>query len=204
MLPAIPRIVWIVALVLVVLLAVPLTYLLLPLGQRVAGHQTTGARLATTSGGVNRTQSAQAAAIAGVEAKTRLKYSTTCASSAACLSIAGQMIGKNAAAIVFATAHPAGRECVAYVYQASGGWHLQDAVCALPGQVSPLVGRDATVHVAGRCAKVRDAASLAAHVVTCLSDGKTVHVDGGPIYADKFIWWHTDKGWMAHDFLVAP
>lgn len=202
--PVIPRIVWVVGLVLAVLLAVPLAYVLLPSGRSVAGGAPVAKRLPQTSGTSGKAGPAQAVAIAAVEAKTGLKYSTKCSATAACLSIAGQTIGKDAATFVFSTAHLGGRECAAYVYQKSGSWHVQDAACALPDQLSPLVGHDASVHVPGNCANVRDAASLQARVVTCLNDGSTVHVDGGPIYADDFMWWHTDRGWMAHDFLVGP
>jgi hypothetical protein len=203
-LPVIPRIVWVVAVVLAVLLIVPLAYILLPSGRPVATHHPAVTQLPATNAGQVKSGSPQAAAIAAVEAKTRLKYSTRCPTTSACLSITGQTMGKDAAAIVFATALSGGRQCVAYVYQKSGAWHLHDAACALPGQVSPLLGHDATVHVPGSCANVRNGASLEARVVTCLADGATVHVNGGPVYADDFMWWQTDKGWMAHDFLVAP
>jgi hypothetical protein len=203
-LPVIPRIVWVVAVELAVLLIVPLVYILLPSSRPLAGRQPATTQLSATNAGQVKSRSPRAAAIAAVEAKTGLKYSTRCSTTSACLSIAGQTIGKDAAAIVFVTAKSGGRQCVAYVYQKSGAWYLLDAACALPGQVSPLVGHDATVRVSGSCANLRDAASLEARVVTCLGDGATVHVNGGPVYADGFMWWQTDKGWMAHDFLVAP
>ena len=203
-LPRVPHIVLVVALVLAVLLLVPLAYVLMPTGRPVAGRQGTAAHLPATKSEKIPSKSPQAAAIAAVQAKTGLKYSTACASTTACLSLTGQTIGKDAAAFIFTTAHSGGRECVAYVYQKSGAWHTQDAACALPGQLSPLVGHDATVHVPGNCANVRDVASLSGQVSACLYDGSAVHVDGGPVYADDFMWWHTTKGWMAHDFLVAP
>jgi hypothetical protein len=32
-----------------------------------------------------------------------------------------------------------------------------------------------------------------------------VDVDSAPLYTDGKIWWHlSGKGWMAHDFLIAP
>jgi hypothetical protein len=203
-LPIIPRTVWVVAVVLAVLLIVPLAYILLPSGRPVAGRQPAATHLPATNAGQVKRGSPQATAIAAVEAKTGVKYSTRCPTTSACLSIAGQTIGTDAAAIVFVTAKSGGRQCVAYVYQKNGAWHLQDAGCALPGQLSPLLGHDATVHVPGSCANVRNGASLEARVVACLADGATVHVNGGPVYADDFMWWQTDKGWMAHDFLVAP
>ncbi|HEX3630608.1 MAG TPA: zinc-ribbon domain-containing protein [Candidatus Dormibacteraeota bacterium] len=203
--PIVPRTVLVVGLVLVALLIVPLAYLLFPGHSSVASRQTAGARLASTSGTHPKAGTPQAVAIAAVEAKTGLKNSAKCAGSSACLSITGQTMGQGAAAIVFSTAQTGGRQCVSYLVQRSGAWQLLDpVVCALPGQVSPLVGHDAAVHVPGNCANVRDGASLKGGVVACLRDGTTVHVDGGPAYADGLIWWHTSTGWMAHAFLVAP
>ena len=104
--------------------------------------------------------------------------------------------------MVFSTAATAGRECIAYVVRNSGKWHALGTECGLPGQVMPMVGRNARVRVPGNCANVRDAASLRGSVVACLHDGTTVKVDHGPVYADGFLWWQVGKGWIAHDFLV--
>jgi hypothetical protein len=42
-------------------------------------------------------------------------------------------------------------------------------------------------------------------VVGCAPNGTIVDVDSAPVYADSKIWWHVkNKGWMAHDFLIAP
>ena len=200
----VPRIVWVVAVVLAVLLIAPLTYVLLPWGRPATARQTATTHLPATTGAAAG-ETPRAAAIPGVEAKTGLHYSTgPCATNAACLTLASQAVGQDAAAVVFSTAGPAGRECVGYVYRAGGRWQFLDAVCALPGQLSPLVGHDATVHVPGSCANVRNGASLKAGVVACLKDGITVHIDGGPTYADGRLWWHEKHGWMAHDFLVGP
>jgi Double zinc ribbon len=147
--------------------------------------------------------SPQAVAAAGVQAKTGLAYSASCAGKPACLSISGQTVGQAAAAVDFSTAASGGRECVGYVVQQSGAWKLLNATCALPGQVSPMVGRNATVHVPGNCARVRTTPSLSGGVAGCLYDGTTVSVSGGPVYADNLMWWQTNKGWMAHDFLFA-
>ena len=204
-LPRAPRIVWIVATVLAVLLIAPLAYVLLPSGRSTAARQAVTRQLATTSANRATDQTPQAAAIPGVEAKTGLHYRTgKCETNAACLTLASQAVGQDAAAVVFSTAGPAGRECAGYVYQAAGRWHFLDAVCALPGQLSPLVGHDAAVHVPGNCANVRNGASLKAGVVACLQDGTTVHIDGGPTYADGRLWWHEKHGWIAHDFLTGP
>lgn len=202
--PVLPRTVLIAGLVLAVLLIVPVAYLV------ASAHPTATRQLATshppTAGGsLPKAGTPEAVAISAVQAKTGLKYSTSCSGSAACLSLTGQNLGQGAAAFVFATAKTGGRECVSYVVQTNGAWHpLGSVLCALPNQVSPLIGRDATVHVPGNCANVHAAASLQGGVVTCLYDGTAVHVDGGPTAADGFVWWHTAKGWIAHDFLVGP
>jgi hypothetical protein len=195
----------IASLVVALLLIVPLAYLLSGSGRPVATRRLAATKPPSTSGATAKADSAQAIAIAAVEAKTGLKYSSSCSGSGACLSTTGQTIGQGAAAIVFSTARSGGRECVSYLVQKNGAWQpLGSVVCALPNQVSPLVGRDATVHVPGNCANVHSGPSLQGGVVICLRDGTTVHVVGGPIYANGLVWWQTSKGWMAHDFLVAP
>jgi hypothetical protein len=200
--PRVPRIALVVAAILAVLLIVPLAYLLLPAGRAAVNPQRAASHLPLTSGPI-AAETAQAAAIPGVEAKTHLPYSPgTCATNAPCLTVASETVGKDAAAVVFSTASSAARECVGYVYRSGGHWHFLDAVCGLPDQLSPMVAHDAIVHVPGNCANVRDAASLTGHVVACLKDGSTVHLDGGPTYADSRLWWHEPHGWVAHDFLT--
>ncbi len=169
----------------------------------VAARQTTFGRLPSTNAVVGET--ALSAAIPGVEAKAGLHYQTgKCATSTPCLTVASQTVGRGAAAVVFSTASSTGRQCVGYVYLSGGRWNFHDAVCGLPDQLSPLVGHDATVHLPSNCANVRDGASLKAHVVGCLNDGTTIHVDGGPTYADSRLWWHENDGWIAHEFLKGP
>jgi hypothetical protein len=202
--PSVPRIVLVVAAILAVLLVVPLAYVLLPAGRAALERQSAASQLGLTNGTTGG-ETAQAAAIQGVEAKTHLHYQTgKCATNAPCLTVASETIGKDAAAVVFSTATSAGRQCVGYVYRSDGGWHFRDAVCGLPGQLSPLIGHDAIVHLPANCANVREGASLKAHVVACLNAGTTVHIDGGPTYADNRIWWHEPQGWITHDFLTGP
>jgi hypothetical protein len=193
----VPRITVVVATVLAVLLFVLLAYV-------IAARQSPATRLLATSRANPTGSSPLAAAIAGVEAKTGLHYAPRCAPGAACLSMTSQTVGQNAAVVVFSAASSGGKQCAGYVFHQNGGWHLLDTVCALPGRISPLVGHDAIVHVQGKCANVRNAASLQAGVVACLANGTTVHIDRGPTYADGRLWWHEAQGWMAHDFLVAP
>jgi hypothetical protein len=203
-LPRIPRIVLVVAAILAVLLIVPLAYMLLPAGRAAVNPQIAANHLSLTSG-PTAAGTAQAAAIPGVEAKTHLPYrSDKCATNQPCLTVTSETVGKDAAAVVFSTAASAARECVGYVYRSGGAWHFLDAVCGLPDQLSPMVAHDAVVHVPGNCANVRDGASLTAAVVACLKDGSTVHIDGGPTYADSRLWWHEQHGWVAHDFLTGP
>ena len=199
-----PRIALVVAAILLVLLIVPLVYVVLPAGRAAVDRHSAEMQLALTNG-TTAGETAQAAAIPGVEAKTNLRYQTgKCATNSPCLSVASETIGKDAAAVVFSTASSAGRQCVGYVYLSDGRWHFRDAVCGLPGQLSPLIGHDATVHLPANCANVREGPSLKAHVVACLNAGTTVHIDGGPTYADNRIWWHEQQGWITHDFLTGP
>ena len=202
--PRVPRIVLVVATILALLLIVPLAYVLLPAGRAALDRQSTAGQLPSTNAAIGDTP--RAAAIPGVEAKTHLTYNSTgqCATDAPCLTVASETVGKDAAAVVFSTAAVAGRQCVGYVYRNGDGWHFLSAVCGLPEQLSPLVGHDATVRIAGNCANVREGPSLKAHVVACLNDGTTVHIDGGPTYADSRLWWHQNRGWMAQDFLAGP
>ena len=205
-LPRVPRVAWAVVAVIAVLILAPLAYVLSPSGRHlVAGRSQPQPVLARTGPPVAAQSSALSAAIPGVEAKTGLKYATgSCPASGACLTLAGQLTGLNAAAVQFSTAGSGGRQCVGYVYQSGGSWQFLNSACALPGQLSPLVGNDATVHVPGQCANVRDSASLQGGIVGCINDGTVVHLDGGPNFADGKLWWHVEKnGWMAHDFLLA-
>lgn len=201
-LPRISRIVWVSMAVLAILLIAPLASVLLASVRPVAARPSSGSQLPVTNGATPTSNSAEAVAIAGVKAKTGLPYAAgKCASHVPCLTVAGQTLGLNAAAVLFSTASSDGRQCVGYVYRSGGSWHFLGAVCGLPGQLSPMVGHVATVHVPGNCANVRNGASLRAAVIACLKDGTTVHVDGGPTYADGRLWWHEKQGWIAQDFL---
>jgi hypothetical protein len=201
----VPRTVWIVGCVLVLLLIVPLAYIILPSSKASVAtthrSSTTQPRPSTSATGSLAPGSPQAVAAAGVAGKTGLKYSPSCAGNQACLSIAGQTLGQAAAAIDFSTAQSGGRECVGYVVQNNNAWQFVNAICGLPGQVTPMVGRNATVHVPGNCARVRTAPSLQSGVAGCLYDGTAVKISGGPVYANSLIWWQTNRGWMAQDFI---
>jgi hypothetical protein len=202
--PRVPRIAMVVTAILAVLLIVPLAYVVLPAGRAAIDRRSAAIQLALTNGTASG-ETAQAAAIPGVEAKTNLQYQPgKCAANSPCLTVASETIGKDAAAVVFSTASSAARQCVGYVYRSNGRWQFRDAVCGLPGQLSPLIGHDATVHLPANCANVRQGPSLKAHVVACLNAGTVVHVDGGPTYADNHLWWHEPQGWITHDFLTGP
>jgi hypothetical protein len=201
-LPRLPRTAWIVATIVAVLLIAPLAYVLFPNNHTVAAVRSGVSGASATGTATVASNSAEAAAIPGVEAKTGLRFSASCKPNVACLSLARQIAGQEAAAVVFSTAAPGGRQCAGYVYRAAGTWHLLDTVCALPAQLTPLVGRDATVHVPGNCANLRAGATVNGRVVACLYDGSKVHISGGPTYADGRIWWRDPRGWIAHDFLV--
>jgi len=95
-----------------------------------------------------------------------------------------------------------GSGCWVFLYQAAGAWHYVNAHCAQA--TGEIPGPDSIVYVSG-CANVRDNPGSSGKVVTCLSNGTQVNVDSAPLYTDGKIWWHlAGKGWMAHDFLVAP
>src|SRR5438094_3944065 len=165
--PRLPRTAWIVAAVVAVLLMAPLAYVLFPAG-RATAVRPGGSRASATTTATVPINSPEAAAIPGVEAKTGLRFSGTCKPNIACLSLASQMVGQEAAAVIFSTANPGGRQCAGYVYRRAGAWHLLNAVCALPGELSPLVGRDAIVHVPGNCANLRACATVNGRVAGCL------------------------------------
>jgi hypothetical protein len=203
--PHISRLVLVVGALLAVLLIAPLTYILIPSLRPVAVRPASASRLPATNALKPASNSAEAVAVAGVKAQTGLPYvASGCASDGPCLTVVNQTVGQDAAAVLFSTASSAGRQCVGYVFRSSSSWHFLDGLCGLPDQLSPLVGHDATVHVPGTCANVRDRGSLSAKVVSCLADGTTVHIDGGPTYADGRLWWHDARGWIAHDFLTGP
>src|SRR6202043_749864 len=127
-LPRVPRIALVVAAILAVLLIVPLAYVLLPAGRAAVERQSAANQLGLTNG-ATAGDTAQAAAIQGVEAKTHLAYQAgTCATNVPCLTVASERMGKDAAAVVFSTASSAGRQCVGYVYRSNGSWHFRQAV----------------------------------------------------------------------------
>lgn len=200
--PEVPRLVLVVAAVLALLLIAPLAYVLIP-SIRAAAVRPSSEQASNTP--APPPTSEQSVAIAGVKAKTGLPYAAArCATSGPCLTMVHETRGQDAAAVLFSTAGTSGRQCVTYVYRTGGSWRFLEAACGLPGQLSPLVGQNATVHVPGNCANVRDQASLNGRVVGCLNDGTTVHIDGGPNFADGRLWWHEARGWIAHDFLTGP
>jgi hypothetical protein len=109
------------------------------------------------------------------------------------------MVGTNAGTF-YGTA--SGTGCWVFLYQDAAGWHYVNARCAQG--TGSIPGPQDNVWVSG-CANVRDAPSLGGRVVACLPNGTLVDVDSAPVYADSHLWWHlADRGWMAHDFLVAP
>jgi hypothetical protein len=208
--PQLTGLTWIVAAVILVLVIVPLAYIVFPPHKTVASRRLTPT-VTTTHQQVKATASAtplpagspQAVAAAAVSAKTGLKYSNACSGTAGCLSITGQTIGQNAAAVVFSTAKTGGQECVGYVAQQGGAWQPVSTACGAPGTVSPLVGQNATVHVGASCANARSSPGLQGGRLVCLYNGSPVHVDGGPSLADGLLWWHTNRGWIAQSFLGA-
>src|SRR4029077_7460279 len=109
--PRVPRIALLVAAILAVLLVVTLAYMVLPAGRALVDPQRAASHLPQTSGPI-AAETAQAAAIPGVEAKTHVPYRNgTCPTDAPCLTVASETVGEDAAAVVFSTATSAAREC---------------------------------------------------------------------------------------------
>lgn len=194
-----PRLTWVAGAIVAALLIVPLVYTIFP----AHGASSVHSQAARPANGL-KPGSPQAVAAAAVEQKTGLKYSSSCQAAGACLTMTGQTFGQSAAAILFSSTRSGAQQCVGYVAQSSNAWQLVSADCAAPGQVAPLLGQTATVHVSGSCVNVRDRPSLQGGVLSCFSNGSAVHVDGGPTFADGLLWWHVTKGWISHTFLVAP
>lgn len=195
-----PPLTWIVGIVVLLLLIAPLSYILFP---SHGGAATSAIRAAEHPANLLKSGSPEAVAASAVEAKTGLKYSASCAGSRPCLTITGETMGQHAAAVAFSTAHAGGQQCVGYVVQNTRGWVVVNTSCGRPGRVTPMLGENVAVHVPGNCANVRNSPSLQGGVVVCLYDGTKVHLDGGPIYADAVIWWHTTRGWIAHTFIAS-
>jgi hypothetical protein len=97
-----------------------------------------------------------------------------------------------------------GAACYLYLFEDASGWHFVNAACVQATGDTP--GANDFVRVSGGgCANVRSEPGTKSKVVACLPDHTTVDVDSAPVYTDGKIWWHlSGKGWMAHDFLIAP
>src|SRR5919204_1314824 len=143
------------------------------------------------------------AALPAVEKTSGLTYAAAgCSAGHSCLTGAREIEGQDAALVTFNAG--ADKSCAAYLIQTSGGWQVTRSVCAGTSQLSPVPGQPATVRVGSVCARTHASAALAGRQLACLANGARVNVDGAPVYADNFIWWHTNKGWIAQTFLRAP
>jgi hypothetical protein len=143
------------------------------------------------------------AALPEAEKTSGLTYSATgCSAGKSCLSGAREIQGQGAALVTFNAG--ADKSCAAYMIQTADTWQVSRSVCGATSQLSPLPGQAAKVRVASVCARARASAGLGGRQLACLGNGATVNVDGAPVYADNFVWWHTNKGWMAQTFLQAP
>jgi len=192
------------AVVAVLLIAVVVVVLLPGIREAIAGALHLNKTTAVAPRVIPLVGSPDGVAASGVEVKTGLTFTTAkCAPNPGCLTFVSETIGQDAAAVIFATGATNGRQCVGYTYAAGGGWHFLDSVCGLPAQLSPLVGHDAGIKAPGSCGTVRKGPSASAGIVTCLRDATTVHLDGGPTWADGRLWWHEPNGWIAHGYLVS-
>jgi hypothetical protein len=172
---------------------------LLSPGEVPPGHQATSAELAAMISGGKKP----------AEAYLHLGDSDSCAPQQSCLFTdqANGAIGIHAGWFHGNSGCPSGcggAGCWVYLFEDASGWHFVNAACAQsPGYVP---GAQDLVRVSGGgCANVRSGPGLKGLVVGCLPDQTMVDVDSGPDYTDGKIWWHLKgKGWMAHEFLIAP
>jgi hypothetical protein len=133
---------------------------------------------------------------------------SVCSGSQTCFRVAsptGATVGTNAGSFnggVACKTYCSGAACTVYLYKDASGWHFVNARCYQSFGYVP--GRQDRVFVTG-CANFRTLPSLSGKVLGCLGDRTIVDVDSAPVYAEGHIWWHlAGRGWMAHDFLVAP
>lgn len=142
------------------------------------------------------------------EAELGLPDPSRCSATQLCFQVSNPslaMVGTNAGTFsgdMFCKTPCGGSPCRVFLFQDASGWHYVNARCA--GNTGFMPGTGDEVFVSS-CANVRNAPALSAPVVVCLKAGSPVDVDSAPVYADGHIWWHLAcRGWMAHDFLVAP
>lgn len=66
-------------------------------------------------------------------------------------------------------------------------------------------GDSVLVQGAGDCLNIRSAPGRSAQIVTCVTDGTRLSIQGGPETADGLTWWKVSgdpgEGWAAEDFL---
>ena len=145
-----------------------------------------------------------------VEAKYHLTPFASCKSGDFCFFVGNPLsaiVGTNAAVFSGGTGvYPQGglgSACVVYLTHDGAGWHYLNSACAQNPGFWPGVGDH--VFVSSSCANVRTAPGLSSTVLSCLNANTEVNVDSAPVLADGHIWWHlAGRGWMAHDYLVAP
>ena len=142
------------------------------------------------------------------EAELGLIDASTCSGSQSCFQVSSPtraMVGTNAGTFsgdMFCKTACGAVPCRVFLFKDATGWHYVNARC--PRNVGVIPGPSAEVYVSS-CAYVRKAPALAAPSVACLKAGASMDVDSAPVYADGHIWWHlVCRGWVAHDFLVAP
>jgi hypothetical protein len=96
-----------------------------------------------------------------------------------------------------------GAGCWVYLFEDGSGWHFSDVQCGQAPGTLPRIGLDDTVNVSG-CANLRAQPSLTAPILTCVPNGTTVRLVGGPAYRDGHLWWMAQQGgWMVHESLVS-
>lgn len=150
-----------------------------------------------------------AAGKAGIERE--LGLSDTCSSGQFCFQVASPSraeVGTNAGTFYGTkrcASGCAGGDAGCYVFLAhdAAGWHYVNGRCITA--IEQIPSAIDQVYTDSGCVNVRDTPSLTGRVLYCLPNSTQVLVDDGPVYAGGHIWWHLYcRGWMAHDFLVAP
>jgi hypothetical protein len=150
-----------------------------------------------------------AAGKAGIEHE--LGLSDTCSSGQFCFQVASPSraeVGTNAGTFYGTKRCASGcaggdAGCYVFLSHDAAGWHYVNGRCVTAVEQIPSAVDQ--VYTDSGCVNVRDAPSLTGRVVDCLANGTQVLVDDAPAFAGGHIWWHLYcRGWMAHDFLVAP
>jgi sugar lactone lactonase YvrE len=94
-----------------------------------------------------------------------------------------------------------GYALLVYVVEDSGTWRKYDSF-GTQNVGPPSPGATEVLKFRTGCLNVHQSPSLGSKVVSCLPSGTQIEIDGLPVYADGYVWWHlVSRGWAAHPFL---